>query len=291
MKHYLGLFFALFLIVEEAPATQVVFQEDFSGYTTMSDMLASGWTYAVYNHRTEEPYFDYTFAQESLGITQMYQGYENPRSNPDRMLLEFQYRLPAAIDGDFSLTMEMSWVAPENSLRQEIVPMFLGTAGNHYTSVFYTDGNSTTQGSFYTRIYDMGSNPATYSTDVPASNNATSDGTAFVTFERIGGQLTVRSELIEANGVPVASAPATTTEVTSNDYLGVEFQIISIFFDAWAYPMGTTSVDNISFTGESTTYAEPVAVPEPATMLLLAAGLITRFVVRRRFFCFAKTLT
>ncbi len=282
MKYCSVMLLVLVLFTGKAQATQIVFEEDFSGYSTMSDLLDSGWTYEVYNHRTEEPYFEYTFAQESLGINQMYQGSENPRSDPTRMLLEFQYRLPAAIDGDFSLTMEMSWVTPTNDLKQEIVPMFLGVAGNHYTSVFYTDNNATSQGSFYTRIYDIGSNPVTYSTDVPASNNATSDGTAFVTFERIGGQLTVRSELIEENGVPVASTPATTTEVTSNDYLGVEFQTISLFFDAWADPMGQLSVDNVSFVGESSTYIEPVAIPEPMTMLLMAAGLIGRFVARRR---------
>lgn len=269
-----GIFFQIAIIVllsfhTPSFSAEITFSENFSSYSTIDDMEANGWLVDLYNHRATQPYLDYSISPNSFAVNELYYGTENFRYETSRIFLEARYRLPAPIDGDFNLSMDLSWLSPNNANKQEIWLMFQSPAGGHITGAQYIDNSTGSQGYLYSRFYNLGSSPATYSDNSTTIGSATSDGAATITISRQNGILTVRNELTEANGIPVGSNPPT-AQVSTNTYTQQDFQIISIFLNAYKdASMGDLFIHNVDFTGESSTYQPPVAVPEPLSAVLL----------------------
>ncbi|MEW6535563.1 MAG: PEP-CTERM sorting domain-containing protein [Candidatus Auribacterota bacterium] len=273
-----SLFIVLFSLAAASFAAEITLSENFSGYATVADMEANGWDVNVYNHRSQTPYYNYSLSTNSFAITEMYYGTEDFKYGTGRILLQADYRLPAAIDGDFSLSMDLSWLAPSNANKQEMWLMFLSPNGGHITGAQYHDSSATSQGLLYSRFYNLGSTPATYTENATNWGVATGNGAATMSIIRENGILTVRTELTSANGSPVGSNPPA-AQVSTSTYASQNFQIITIFFDAYeGSTMGDMFVHNVEFTGESSTYQPPIAVPEPASVILLGLACASNFV-------------
>ena len=279
MKRLLFIFAGLILFARCATAAQVTFNEDFAGYTTLENMETAGWTFNISNHSSSANYCQYSISQGQFALTELEHGTVDPDPYggiPSIAFLEMSYRLPVAVDGDFTLSVDVSWTTTSVDNQQHIWAMMQSPQGHHYTGAWYEDTYPSSEGRLHSRYFDK--NASNYPEDQTTLNSATSNGGATFTISRTGNTLTVTSELTQANGSAVGSNPPTAEVSVTDMYANDDFQIIALFLDRSAYAdMGDMFINNVSFTGESSTYNP---VPEPASIMFLAAGILA--LIKRR---------
>jgi hypothetical protein len=257
-------FFILFLgLVLLAPlpsrAAVITFSDEFNTYAAEADMTAN-WDIVHYNYTS--PVWNYNFNTPGrLTVTDMYHGATNPDTYPVRRITYFHHSLPSAVDGDFTLQMNMGWTGVNLS---DTVHIGL-SAGTYYISYAnINDLSATGTGNFKTRVNDSDQDILHDVTTPNDSAPLVTTGTSLFTISRTNGLLSI--DISVNNGaVAYSSITVPNDEDLTQIWFSIGTREQSVMSDVY--------IESVTFSGESSSYQEPTAVPEPLSLITLIASL------------------